>query len=228
MITTVLDREMYTEAEAARLLRVSPSTLHYWLEGGSRRSRTYQPIIRPEPKGGHADVTWAEFVEASLLKGYRRDANVPMRELRAFVELLRERLDLPYPLAHRRPFVTSGRRLVMEAQRQADLAGDWWLVSETSGQLALLPAADAFYRRVVWDGDVAAGWRIAGEDSDVLVDPDVRFGRPQVGGVSTETIWEHNRAGETEQEIAEGFDLSEPQVFAALAYELGSRSKRAA
>ena len=47
MTTTVLDREMYTKAEAARLLRVSPSTLHYWLEGGERRNKTYQPIIRP-------------------------------------------------------------------------------------------------------------------------------------------------------------------------------------
>ena len=35
----VLDREMYSEVEAARLLRVAPSTLHYWLEGGERRDR---------------------------------------------------------------------------------------------------------------------------------------------------------------------------------------------
>ncbi|WP_158544862.1 DUF433 domain-containing protein [Blastococcus sp. TF02-09] len=228
MITTALEREMYTEADAARLLQVSPSTLHYWLEGGQRRGRTYQPIIRPEPKGGHADVTWAEFVEANLLKGYRRDANVPMRELRTFIEKLRDSLGVPYPLAHQKPYVTSGRRLVMEAQRQADLAGDWWLVGEASGQLALLPAADAFYRQVVWDNDLAAGWRIAGADSPVLVDPDVRFGRPQVGGVSTEVIWEHNRAGESDEEIAEAFDLSTAQVWGALAYELDSRVKRAA
>jgi hypothetical protein len=30
---TILEREMYTEAAAARLLRVAPSTLHWWLEG---------------------------------------------------------------------------------------------------------------------------------------------------------------------------------------------------
>ncbi len=228
MTTSVLDRAMYTEAEAARLLRVSPSTLHYWLEGGQRRGRTYQPIIRPEPRGGHVDVTWAEFVEAGLLKGYRRDANVPMRELRTFVEVLRERLDVPYPLAHRRPYVTSGRALVMEAQKQADLAGDWWLVGEASGQLALLPAADAFYRHVIWDNDVAGGWRIAGEESPVVVDPDVRFGRPNVGGVSTEVIWEHNRAGESDEEIADDFGLTEAQVWWALSYEQASRAKRAA
>jgi hypothetical protein len=36
---SVLDQEMYTEAEAARLLRVPQSTLNYWLEGGTRRGR---------------------------------------------------------------------------------------------------------------------------------------------------------------------------------------------
>jgi hypothetical protein len=30
---TILEREMYTETAAARLLRVAPSTLHWWLEG---------------------------------------------------------------------------------------------------------------------------------------------------------------------------------------------------
>lgn len=228
MATTVLDREMYTEAEAARLLRLSPSTLHYWLEGGHRRGRTYQPVIRPEPRGGRPDVTWAEFVEATLLKQYRRDANVPMRELRSFIDVLRRSIGVAYPLAHRRPFVTSGRALMMDAQRQADLPGDWWLVAEASDQLTLLSTADAFYRRVIWDDDVAGGWRVAGEDSPVLIDPEVRFGRPQVAGISTEVLWEHNRAGEGDDEIAQAFGLGEAEVHWALAYELGNRTPRAA
>ena len=33
MSVTVLDREMYTEAAAARLLGVAQGTLNYWLEG---------------------------------------------------------------------------------------------------------------------------------------------------------------------------------------------------
>ena len=45
--TSVLDREMFSEAEAARLLRVPQSTLHYWLEGGVRRGKTYKPACHP-------------------------------------------------------------------------------------------------------------------------------------------------------------------------------------
>lgn len=42
VVTTisVLNREMFSEAEAARLLQVSQSTLNYWLEGGERRGKT--------------------------------------------------------------------------------------------------------------------------------------------------------------------------------------------
>lgn len=69
---------MYTEAAAARLMRVAPSTLHWWLEG---RSPRYRPVIRPEPTGART-VTWAEFVEAGLLRSYRRDHEVPLKELR--------------------------------------------------------------------------------------------------------------------------------------------------
>ena len=57
---TVLDREMYSEAEAARLLHLAQGTLHYWLEGGERRGRLYKPILRVEPRGARS-VTWAEF-----------------------------------------------------------------------------------------------------------------------------------------------------------------------
>jgi len=75
--TTVLDREMYPEAEAARLLRVPPSTLHYWLEGGTQRGKTCAPIIRVEPINSRV-VTRAEFVEAGLLRTYRKQHQVHM------------------------------------------------------------------------------------------------------------------------------------------------------
>jgi len=49
MGVAVLGREMFTEADAARLLGVPQRTLNYWLEGGERRGRLYKPVIRVEP-----------------------------------------------------------------------------------------------------------------------------------------------------------------------------------
>lgn len=223
---SVLDREMFAEAEAARLLRLPQSTLHYWLEGGERRGKTYQPVIRVEPAGTR-NVTWAEFVEAGLLRGYRKH-QVPMGELRRFIDELRNEYGVPYPLAHRQPFV-SGRRLVLEAQETAGLDAEFCLVAYAGGQLILTPPSQSFVERVTWDGDLAAGWRPHDDPhSPVVMTPDVRFGRPAVKGISTDVVAEHDEAGEDVNEIASAFDLTVDEVRWALAYETSARANQAA
>jgi uncharacterized protein (DUF433 family) len=222
-VGTVLDREMYTEAAAARLLRVAPATLHYWLEGGTRGTKTYQPVIR-ETATGNRRVTWAEFVEAGLLREYRKSHNVPMLELRAFIRFLRDRLGVPYPLAHARPFV-SGRQLVWQAQQDSHLAPDFALVAEVTGQYMLLPPAESFYQRVTWKDDIAMRWRPDEyPDSPVVIDPSVRFGSPTVHGIRTETLWEQSQGGEDEQDLAERYGLTVADVRRALAYELATEA----
>lgn len=49
--------------EAARQLRIPPSTLSHWLEGGARAGRSYPPVLREVPTGS-AEVTWGEMVQA--------------------------------------------------------------------------------------------------------------------------------------------------------------------
>ena len=224
MGVSVLDREMFTEAAAARLLSVPQTTLNYWLEGGTHRGRQYKPVIREQPRGGRAPVTWAEFVEAGLLREYRRTHRVPMAELRAFIDQMRQKLGVPYPLADRRPYV-SGKDLLSEAQDVAGLDADLCLVAVVRGQYVLTPAADSFYKRVTWEGDLAAAWRPHDDpQSPVLMRPGTRFGLPAVKGIKTEILWEHERAGETVSEIAEEFDLTEDDVRWALAYETSART----
>jgi uncharacterized protein (DUF433 family) len=224
MDVQVLEREIYSEAEAARLLRVAQSTLHYWLEGAIRRGKRYMPVIRPEPKGSRS-VTWAEFVEAGLLRQYRREHQVPMPELRQFIDTLREKFGVPYPLAHHRPFIGVGRQLVVEAQEESGLDPEFFLVAVARQQLVLTAPSQLFVDRVTWEGDVAAAWRPHDElDSPVRVSPLQRFGRPAVRGISTEVLWEHEDSGESVEEIAEAFALSARDVRWALAYENSLRA----
>lgn len=223
-MTTVLDREMYSEAYAAQLLDVSQSTLHYWLEGDTRPSRTYQPVIRETARGFRAPVTWAEFVEAGFLRSYRQDHNVPMKELRTFIDILRREFKVPYPLADRRPYV-SGRDLVIDAQNRAELDPEFCLIGVVRNQPMLTPTCAEFYNRVSWEGDTAAAWRPHSEpDSPVRIRPDQRGGQPAVGGISTEVLWEHDDSGESVEEIAETFDLTPDQVRWAVSYETAIRA----
>ena len=222
-MATLLEREMYTEAAAARLLRVPPATLHYWLEGRTQGTRRYRPVIRGEPTGTNR-VTWAEFVEAGLLRQYRRTHRVPMIELRQFIDSLRQQLGVQYPLAHARPFV-SGLKLVVQAQTDAGLDAEFALVAQVGGQFILTPAAQEFYERVTWEGDIATRWRPdANSDSPVVVDPDVRFGTPSVGGISTSILREQDLAGEDEGDLAATFGLTLTQVRWALAYEMANKA----
>jgi len=220
---TLLEREMYSEAEASRLLRVSQGTLHYWLEGGVRGERTYEPIIR-EQATGLRSVTWAEFVEAGLLREYRRTHQIPMVQLRNFIGNLRQEFGVPYPLAHERPLV-SGRDLVEKAQTEAGLDGEFCLVAVTNGQHILTGPGLDFVERVTWHQDIATGWRPHDDPrSPVRIDPDVRFGRPSVSGISTEVIWEHEESGSEPKEIADEFNIALESVTWALAYESTSRA----
>jgi uncharacterized protein (DUF433 family) len=223
MSVTVLDRELYTEAAAARLLGVAQNTLNYWLEGGERRGRTYRPVIRVEPRGSRAPVTWGEFLEAALLRQYR-SLSVPMLELRDFIDKVRQRLGVQYPLAHMRPYA-AGRELLVEAQDESGLGADFCLIAYVRDQPVLTPVADSFVRRVTWDGDIGTGWRPHDDEhSPVLMNPRVRFGLPAVDGIRTGIIWEHDEAGETDQDIAGEFGIPVESVQWALAYERSARA----
>ena len=76
--------------------------------------------------------------------------------LRVFIDLLRQRFDVRYPLADQRPYA-SGKALVLEAQDAAGLPGEFCLVTVTGGQLLLTAASDFFLRRARWEGEIATG-----------------------------------------------------------------------
>jgi uncharacterized protein (DUF433 family) len=219
---SVLDREMYSEAEAARLLRVPQQTLNYWLEGKTYRGHTYQPVIRPEPSGRRT-LTWAEFVEAGLLSQYR-GRNVTLDEVRQFIAVLRDKTGEPYPLAHERPWAMNGR-LLLEAQRASQLPPEYWLYAPTDGQLVLtMYPAIGFLDRVKFEQEEAILWRPKGAASPVVIDPDSRFGRPSVSGISTYVLKEYADDGYDYDEIAEEFSLDVRDVELAIAYELESKA----
>jgi uncharacterized protein (DUF433 family) len=89
----------------------------------------------------------------------------------------------------------------------------------------LTPPADSFVKRVTWDDDIARQWRPHDDPhSPLRMDPDVRFGRPAVAGISTDALWEHEQAGETSEDIAGEYGLLVGAVRWALAYEASARA----
>jgi uncharacterized protein (DUF433 family) len=219
---SLLERPLYDEVLASSVLDVPRSTLHWWLEGGERRGKVYRPVLRNEPTGSN-EVTWGELVEARYLRAYRKDFGVKLGSLRAFIDLLRESVGVPYPLAHARPWVGPDRRLLIQAQRGADLDPELSPAYEpSSGQVLLTPPAQSFLERVEFDQEgngVVVRLRPAGKESPVIIDPEVRFGSPSVAGIPTDTLDEMVRAGDSVESVANGYGLSLDDVVAALDFE---------
>jgi hypothetical protein len=71
--------------------------------------------------------------------------------------------------------------------------------------MLLLPPAASFLERVEFDDDengVVVRLRPSGSRSQVMIDPEVRFGSPTVQGTPTETIAEQVAAGDRHRCVA--------------------------
>jgi uncharacterized protein (DUF433 family) len=233
MAASQLERAVYSMTEVDRLLSLKSGTAQRWIDGYDRDGRSYPPVVR-EAHTGDALVTWGEFVECRFLAEYRT-AGVPLIRMRPVVRLLRNELDVRYPLADKRLYV-SGRELVEVIQRESDLAPELAIVVRT-GQLTLAGRSSPpslewavrtqrFLNSVEWDdaeGDsVVARVRPSAEFPAVAIDPALSFGAPTVQGIRTEVLAEEFGAGDPVELVARNHQLSVQQVTDAIGYELAA------
>ena len=223
-VIDLLSRPTYGLAQIDLLLGLQAGTARRWIDGYRRGGKAYDPVVR-DHSTGEETATWGEFIETRLLAEYR-DAGVPMIRMRPAVEALREELKVPYPLASARMWLhPEGRDLVRVVEEDVGLDSHLALVVVATGQtLAWSPQADRFRAAIEWtaESDEAEPKRlrpIAGI-RDVVVDPLLGFGEPVVRGVRTEIIRELVQAGESQDAIAEVYELPRESVEAAVRYEL--------
>jgi uncharacterized protein (DUF433 family) len=218
-VIDLLDRPVYGISQVDRLLNLRSGTARRWIDGYWRDGNFYQPIVRQETTG-ESLVTWGEFVETRLLAEYR-DAGVRIGNLRGAVIDLRRNFG-NYPLARARPFLEPfGKQLVLQAQESVDLDADLQLVVlGSNGQLLLSDKVTDFVAAVEYDDEGrAARLRPDPAIPAVMIDPLRSSGDPVVRSVPTEVIAEQIRAGDSEEWIAELYDLELDQVLAAVRFE---------
>jgi uncharacterized protein (DUF433 family) len=216
---TLLDRPVYGMSQAARLLGLRTDGLRRWIDGYERRGKVYAPVIRDHTTGVDT-VTWGEFVEAGYLREYRAK-QVSLQYLRPVISLLRDRLNVQYPLATLRPY-TSGKELALEVQQKVGLDPELSIVIlGRDGSLKVADPAAAFLEKVDFaDGDIAERLFPMGRRVPVILDPDHSFGEPTVpGGVRTDVLAELVEAGEEPEQLAEIYSLPVGHVQHAVAFE---------
>jgi uncharacterized protein (DUF433 family) len=224
----MLDRPVYGYADVDRLLGLSSGTARRWIEGYKRR-KEYLPIVREAPTGEEL-VTWGEFVETSLLAGYR-EAGLRIVRLRSIVQGLRRELGVPYPLAHLRPLVDGPTlTLVNRLEDREELDPDLRMVVRVQdGQLLLAAPVRQFKVNAIYDeisttktdnaDSVVVGFSPLGPERAVTIDPRRKFGQPVVRAVPTAVLYEQYSAGDSVELIADAYDLTRNEVLDAIEFE---------
>ncbi|HZN19615.1 MAG TPA: DUF433 domain-containing protein [Micromonosporaceae bacterium] len=222
-----LERALYGFGDVDRLLSLSHGTARRWVDGYNRRGKSYEPIVRATHTGNDI-VTWGEFVEASLLAGYR-EAGVRIVRLRPIVQGLRQRLGIPYPLAHLRPLVDPATlALVNELEDAANLDPDLRLVVRVADGQVTLAAPVRQFKMIAGYGDrhrddpdseIVVRLHPLGHRRSVTIDPLQKFGQPVVRAVPTAVLFEQYSAGDPIELIADSYELTRNQVLDAIEFE---------
>lgn len=202
----------YGVTEAARYAHITSQTVRNW----------QKPKNRPTPLGARESgkaLSYLQLIELAVVAS-ARDSGVPLWAIKDTREYMKREFDADYPFAEYR-FKTDGKKLWLDYIDVIGRKGHGKLLDASSkGQLAW---ADIIGRLREFEYDEAMGlairWHVAGRDSPVIIDPRVRFGAPSVEGVPTRLLVARWEAGESPEEIADDFDVAEPDVVAALEFE---------
>lgn len=214
------DAPAYTVAEAARYLRISPSTLAAWVKGSERTGeRARYRLIDPAASSPTLLSFW-NLIEAHVLRGLRIDHRVQLRTARKALDYAKRELKI--------------ERLLLDKQLQA-AAGELFterygtlIQLSRAGQIALKQVFDAHLQRVEWDE-----WQfpvrlypfmsssVPSEPKSVAIDPGIAFGRPIMPsrGITTEVLAARVDAGEDIGDVAADYKLTVAEVEQAILYE---------
>ncbi len=200
----------YQVREAARYAGVSSQTVLNWQKAGLK-----QTIASREMREA---LSYMQLIEVAVVAKMRK-AGVRPPEIRATREYVSKKLRSEYPFAEYR-FKTDGKKLFMDYEQVEGKKGRGKLLRPgQNGQLAWEEVIGRLLEFEYEHKGIAIRWHVAGRGSSVLIDPRVAFGAPMVRGTPTWAIRGRWEAGETIDEIADDFGLTENEVRDALTFE---------
>jgi uncharacterized protein (DUF433 family) len=214
---------IYGLTEAARYLGLSPTTLRSWVAGRpyprSGGKGFFEPLInRPDPSDPRLSFT--NLVEAHVLRALRVKHEVPMSEIRNALEYAQEKFRIQRLLIREELRAAAGNVFLDHFGKLVNLG--------KSGQLAMKHILEAYLKRLDRDPEglptrlypVTPEQTLDGPKT-IVIDPRVSFGKPILveSGVSTAAIADRIDAGESVQDVAEDYGITQAEVEEAILYE---------
>jgi uncharacterized protein (DUF433 family) len=215
------DVPLYSVADAARIVRLSPATLRTWVLGRRYATRAgerhWDALIRAaDPRAGRLSFTnLVELHVLSVLRGRK----VRVENIRSATRFIRNEMETEHPLAD-----------VDTHTDQVDIYVEYLgrLMNASQSQAALRPVVELYLTRIERN-EKGLAQRLFPQTRDtddlgpklIVIDPTRRFGRPVVAGTNIETsvIAERFKAGEMWSDLAADFDIDEAAVAEAVRFE---------
>jgi uncharacterized protein (DUF433 family) len=212
----------YTVGEVARYLDLPPSTVRWWCLGryfkiGDDR-RFSPPLIQPALHDPHnPSLSFYNLAELHVLSATRRFDKISMQKIRNAIDYLQEQQPSSHPLiAHE--FFTDGKDLfITRIFETVNLS--------KKGQLAFKEIVDAHLDRLEPDqsGWPAKLYPIRRRDTSkkpIVIVPNVGGGHPITPkkGIRVSVLLNRKNAGESYQQIADDYGLTELEVEEAIQY----------
>jgi uncharacterized protein (DUF433 family) len=221
--TDLRNQPAYNLAESARYLRLPVATLRTWTLGRvyptAKGSRQFRPLIRPA-RIQPPQLSFWNLIEAHVLRSFRSDHGVSLKALRQALDFAEKQLDIERLLL-RKELCTDAGELFLE--RYGEL-----ISLSASGQLAMRRLFEEHLKRVEWDDwsfpirlYPFLSFGLSTDERPIAIDPGISFSRPVIVrlGVSTAVLAERLDAGETIEDLAADYGLSEPEIEQAVLYE---------
>lgn len=205
----------YTIGEAARYLRLPPSTLRAWFEGTTYGSKPFLKHFRPILKPASKDyLSFYDIASAHVLMAFKAKG-VNAENLRIVISSLEKSFPAArYPLLGS-DFSLFGKDVVIKELGQL-------MNLSKHRQLGLKSVMEKFLSRLEFNDDAlpsrfspiqsAKGW--------IVIDPELSSGRPVVrgSGIAAEIIAKRNESGESVSSLSKDYHLSRRAVEEAITY----------
>jgi uncharacterized protein (DUF433 family) len=217
------DAPAYPLGEAARYVRLAPTTLSSWLYGRpyptAKGIGRFEPLIRPADSKRRL-LSFNNLVEAHVLRALRTTHRMELKPIRSAITYAERHLGIDRLLLSRE-LLTDRQSVFLEHY------GELINLSH-SGQVTLRVLLNAYLQRIDRD-DSGMPLRlfpfVRGESDagpkHIAIDPAIGFGRPIVRsrGVSTHAIVDRIDAGESVADVATDYGLAQQEVEEAIVYE---------
>lgn len=223
---------IYSPREAARYVRADISRFRRWIYGTKRSAPVFDPDI--QRVGSREIVTFLDFAQALCVQDIRLNVGVPLQRIREAYETARTEHGVTHPFAMKNRIVVFGNledpkkcALVLckdDETQDVDFLQEKYvqLTGKKKGNALISEVVQKFSKQLYYSDEGLAGGYTAfeGFGHRVLIEPDVRFGKPYIADsvYEAETLADAVRHEGSVKRVSELYEVSQNAVKAAVQY----------